>query len=106
MHDWLLTPGERGNTATRLDERHPDQAAWTAGNQVTPLIHGMTYFAELIAAVRDLDSGDLLLFADWRGDPDQRLDEVGTEVAAAFCAAAERGVVVRGLVWRSHLDRL
>ena len=27
-------------------------------------------------------------------------------MAAAFCAAARRGVLVRGLVWRSHLDRL
>ncbi len=49
--------------------------------------------------------GDLLLFTDWRGDPDQRLAGPDTEIATVLCQAARRGVVVRGLVWRSHLDR-
>ena len=49
--------------------------------------------------------GDLLLFTDWRGDPDQLLDGPGTEIARVLCVAATRGVQVRGLVWRSHLDR-
>ena len=52
-----------------------------------------------------MEAGDLLLFTDWRGDPDQRLDGPGTAVATVFCQAARRGVVVRGLLWRSHLDR-
>ena len=50
-------------------------------------------------------AGDVLLFTDWRGDPDQRLDAEGSEVGTLLCDAAERGVVVRGLIWRSHLDR-
>jgi phosphatidylserine/phosphatidylglycerophosphate/cardiolipin synthase-like enzyme len=50
--------------------------------------------------------GDLLLFTDWRGDPDQRLDGPDTEVSRVLCDAAARGVIVKGLVWRSHLDRL
>src|SRR5688500_20406431 len=30
----------------------------------------------------------------------------GPTVAELFCHAAKRGVVVKGLVWRSHLDKL
>jgi phosphatidylserine/phosphatidylglycerophosphate/cardiolipin synthase-like enzyme len=49
--------------------------------------------------------GDLLLFTDWRGDPDQLLDGAGpATVSRLLCAAARRGVQVRGLLWRSHLD--
>jgi phosphatidylserine/phosphatidylglycerophosphate/cardiolipin synthase-like enzyme len=73
---------------------------------VTPLIHGTNYFSVLLDGVRALGEGDVLLFTDWRGDPDQVLDGPGSEVSRVFCAAAERGVVVKGLVWRSHLDRL
>ncbi|MGW6980661.1 phospholipase D family protein [Streptomyces sp. NPDC054932] len=104
--DWLLLPGERGNPATRLDRRRPDGAAWSRGNHVRPLVHGAVYFAELMAAVRATGPGDLLLFTDWRGDPDERLDGPGTEVGAVLCRAAERGVIVKGLLWRSHLDGL
>jgi len=104
--DWMLGAGERGNPATVLDRRHRGGEAWTVGNEVRPLVHGATYFAELLAAVRSQRAGDLLLFTDWRGDPDELLDGEGTEVSEVFCAAARTGVVVRGLVWRSHLDRL
>jgi phosphatidylserine/phosphatidylglycerophosphate/cardiolipin synthase-like enzyme len=104
---WLLTARERGNPATRLDAGHADGAAWSDGNLVRPLIHGAVYFAELVACMREMRDGDLLLFTDWRGDPDELLD--GTEpvtgkVAQLLCAAARRGVQVRGLLWRSHLD--
>src|SRR3546814_7605980 len=44
--EWLLTPGERGNGQTRLDDGHQGRA-WSEGNLVRPLIHGATYFAEL-----------------------------------------------------------
>lgn len=104
--DWMLTAGERGNGSTRLDSRHPDGAAWTRGNDVTPLVHGAVYFAELLRAVRAQRSGDLLLFTDWRGDPDQRLHGAGTEISTVLGEAAARGVIVKGLVWRSHLDTL
>ncbi|MFZ3492815.1 phospholipase D family protein [Streptomyces sp. 5.8] len=102
--DWLLAPGERGNDATRLEHRRAGGAAWSEGNEARPLVHGATYFAELLARVRAMRSGDLLLFTDWRGDPDERLRGPGTEVASVLGAAAERGVVVKGLLWRSHLD--
>jgi phosphatidylserine/phosphatidylglycerophosphate/cardiolipin synthase-like enzyme len=104
--DWFLSAYGRGNPATQLDRRHSDGLAWSAGNDVRPLIHGATYFPELLRCVRQLRSGDLLLFTDWRGDPDERLDGPGTEVSRVLCDAARRGVVVKGLIWRSHLDRL
>ncbi|WP_405832937.1 MULTISPECIES: phospholipase D family protein [unclassified Streptomyces] len=104
--DWLLASGERGNPATRLDRRRPDGAAWSRGNHVRPLVHGSTYFAELLAEIRALRAGDLLLFTDWRGDPDERLDGPGTEIGTVLSRAAGRGVVVKGLLWRSHLDSL
>ncbi|MEU6985337.1 phospholipase D-like domain-containing protein [Streptomyces sp. NPDC046324] len=104
--EWLLGPGERGNSATRLDSRRPDGKAWSEGNQARPLVHGAVYFRELLAAVRVMRAGDLLLFTDWRGDPDERLAGEGTEIGTVLCRAARRGVVVKGLLWRSHLDSL
>jgi phosphatidylserine/phosphatidylglycerophosphate/cardiolipin synthase-like enzyme len=104
---WLLTPRERGNPATRLDAEHEDGTAWSNGNHVQPLIHGAVYFAALAACIGEMQHGDLLLFTDWRGDPDQVLD--GAEpatVSQLLCGAARRGVQVRGLLWRSHLDQM
>lgn len=103
--DWFLTPVERGNAATRLDRRHADGRAWTSGNEVTALVHGATYFAQLRYRLGQLRPGDLVLFTDWRGDPDQHLDDEGTPISRALCEAAARGAIVKGLIWRSHLDR-
>ncbi|HEX3815422.1 MAG TPA: phospholipase D family protein [Mycobacteriales bacterium] len=107
IEDWFLSIDERGNPATRLDSSRRGGKAWSDGNLVRPLIHGVTYFAELSAAVERMEAGDLLMFVDWRGDPDQLLTgEPGSEVSALLCDAAARGVRVHGLIWRSHLDRL
>ena len=104
---WFLTSRERGNPSTRLDARHLGGEAWTEGNLVRPLIHGTTYFAELYRRVLQMRGGDLLMFADWRGDPDERLNGTpDSAVGTVFADAAQRGVDVRGLVWRSHWDRL
>ena len=104
---WFLTSGERGNPSTRLDTRHPGDVAWTEGNAVRPLIHGATYFAELHQRVSQMREGDLLMFVDWRGDPDERLNvSASSEIGKVFADAARRGVDVRGLVWRSHWDWL
>ena len=104
---WFLTPRERGNPSTRLDARHREGASWTEGNGVRPLIHGATYFAELHQRVSQMRDGDLLMFVDWRGDPDERLTgSPGSDIGTVFADAARRGVDVRGLVWRSHWDRL
>lgn len=96
---WFLTADERGNPASALP-------AFSTGNTATPLIHGSEYFAHLVDEVEALQAGDYLFFTDWRGDPDQRLRENGPTVAQLFSAAARRGVVVKGLMWRSHLDKL
>jgi phosphatidylserine/phosphatidylglycerophosphate/cardiolipin synthase-like enzyme len=104
--DWFLTATQRRNPNTRLDSRHGTGDAWSEGNLVTPLVHGFAYFDALLRCVASLTDGDVLLFTDWRGDPDQMLADGGPTVSAALCAAAARGVVVNGLVWRSHLDKL
>ena len=96
--EWFLTPTERGNPATRLP-------AWCDGNRVEPLVHGATYFDRLATEVEALRSGDHLFFTDWRGDPDEKMRDGGPTIAELFSAAAKRGVVVKGLMWRSHLDR-
>jgi phosphatidylserine/phosphatidylglycerophosphate/cardiolipin synthase-like enzyme len=102
---WFLTPHQRGNPHTVLDSRHGDETAWSAGNEVQALVHGVTYFRELLLRVERMEAGDLLLFTDWRGDPDELLDGPGTQVGPVLASASLRGVDVRGLVWRSHLDR-
>ena len=103
--DWLLTRTERGNPRTRLDDGHPGDRAWSEGNLVRPLIHGATYFAELHERIEATRPGDLIFFTDWQGDFDERLTgEPGSEVGDVLCRADERGVDVRGLVWRSHSE--
>jgi phosphatidylserine/phosphatidylglycerophosphate/cardiolipin synthase-like enzyme len=99
IEDWFLTETERGNPAT-------DIPAWRSGNLATPLVHGATYFDCLVTEVEALKAGDHLFFTDWRGDPDQRMRPDGPTIAELFCHAAERGVVVKGLMWRSHLDQI
>jgi phosphatidylserine/phosphatidylglycerophosphate/cardiolipin synthase-like enzyme len=98
LSEWFLTTAERGNPASRLP-------AWCEGNRVEPLIHGSSYFDQLATEVETLTRGDHLFFTDWRGDPDQKLRDDGPTIAELFSAAAQRGVVVKGLMWRSHLDR-
>jgi phosphatidylserine/phosphatidylglycerophosphate/cardiolipin synthase-like enzyme len=97
--EWFLTGPERGNPAYRM----PD---WCAGNDVRALVHGSAYFARLVEEVRALRPGDHLFFTDWRGDADERLGPEGPTVGDLFCDAARRGVVVKGLMWRSHTDEL
>ena len=104
---WFLSSRERGNPSTRLDARHPGGAAWTEGNLVRPLIHGATYFAELHQRVSQMRQGDLLLFVDWRGDSDEEFNGTpDSAIGTVLADAARRGVAVRGLLWRSHWDRM
>ena len=94
LERWFLTRQER----TGCDGR-----AWSTGNQVRPLVHGESYFRELLAGVEAMCAGDLLLCTDWRSDPDERLDGPGTEVSRVLAAAAASGVLVRRLAWRPPL---
>jgi phosphatidylserine/phosphatidylglycerophosphate/cardiolipin synthase-like enzyme len=98
LTDWFLTAAERGNPDSHLP-------AWCEGNRAEPLIHGSTYFDHLVTEVEALRAGDHLFFTDWRGDPDEKMRDGGPTVAELFSRAAERGVVVKGLMWRSHLDK-
>ncbi|OBG90757.1 phospholipase [Mycobacterium sp. E136] len=99
LAEWFLTAGERGNPSWELP-------AWSEGNRAEALIHGASYFDRLVTEVEKLGSGDHLFFADWRGDADERLREEGPTVAELFRAAADRGVLVKGLMWRSYPNRL
>ncbi len=107
LESWFLTSSERGNDLSALDRRRPDGLAWSTANRVETLVHGTSYFRALLEAIRELNAGDQLYFTDWRGDPDQRLaGDPDSEVGAVLAAAARDGVIVKGLLWRSHLDRL
>ena len=97
-HGWFLSAEERGNPDTRI-------SAWTENNRVTPLVHGKPYFEALERAVRSAGDGDLVLFTDWRGDPEQYLTD-GVTVEDALTDAATRGATVKGMVWRSHIKTL
>ena len=101
---WFLSPDERGNPATEIDRRRGGDVAYTDGNEVHVLLHGAEYFARLLDELERLPPGAWVHFTDWRGDPDERLDGPGTEIARVLARLAERGVEVRGLVWRSHPD--
>jgi phosphatidylserine/phosphatidylglycerophosphate/cardiolipin synthase-like enzyme len=97
--DWFLSEEERGNPDSSIPN-------WCSGNTVEPLIHGKGYFACLAEEVETLRDGDHLFFTDWRGDPDELTRDDGPTVARLFADAARRGVIVKGLLWRSHWDKL
>jgi phosphatidylserine/phosphatidylglycerophosphate/cardiolipin synthase-like enzyme len=100
--EWFLSAEERGNPATALNDGGDPNPAWTAGNQVEPLIHGATYFSRLVSCLSTLSAGDQVLLADWRGDEDERLGPSGPRLGELLSALASRGVEIRGLLWRSH----
>ena len=106
LDDWFLTPAERGNPSTSIDWRHPDRRAWTEGNDGTVLIDGAAYFRRLHAVLCECQPDDWVYFTDWQGDPDELLDGPGTEIGMVIAQLAERGVNVRGLLWRSHPEAL
>jgi len=99
---WFLAASERDNAATQLDRRHRDGVAWTEGNHVEVLVDGTAYFPRVLDAVAKAHAGDWILVADLQSDGDERLDGDGSEIATVLADAAERGVAVRGLLWRSH----
>ncbi|BBH63703.1 phospholipase D [Actinoplanes sp. OR16] len=99
LREWLLSAAERGNPDTSIP-------TWNTGNTAEALIHGQRYFDRLASEVEALEPGDHLFFTDWRGDPDERVRDGGPTIAELFADAAKRGVVVKGLLWRSHVDKL
>ena len=103
---WFLGAEERGNTFSQIDRRRGDGRAWTAGNAVTPLVHGAAYFVRLHAELSHMGTGDQVWFLDWRGDASQRLAGDGTDLASVLTQALASGADVRALVWRSHVDQI
>jgi phosphatidylserine/phosphatidylglycerophosphate/cardiolipin synthase-like enzyme len=101
VEDWFLTAEERGNRWTRID-RGASEAGWSVGNRVEVRVDGAEYFPRLLDVLCSLQPDDWVHFTDWEGDPDERLDGPGTEVATVLGELARRDVHVRGLLWRSH----
>lgn len=103
---WFLSRGERGDAAGDLRAEDDGWRGWAQGCLVRPLVHGATYFAALHAALSGTSAGDRLWFTDWRGDSDERLLPEGPSIGELLVSLARRGVEVRGLLWRSHLEKL
>jgi hypothetical protein len=103
---WFLTPDERGNPTTDIDQMGEVGGAWIAGNLVRPVVHGATYFRRLYDELTALRLGDRVYFTDWRGDADELLLPDGPTVGELLSDIARAGVEVRGLLWRSHSDHL
>ncbi|MGO4689251.1 phospholipase D family protein [Glaciibacter sp. 2TAF33] len=103
---WFLRRAERGNLATEVHAGAAGSLAWSEGNLVRPLVHGSTYFARLHEELTALHGGDCVWFTDWRGDADERLLPDGPSIGDLLAGLARAGVEVRGLVWRSHGERV
>ncbi|UKA59468.1 phospholipase D family protein [Arthrobacter sp. FW306-2-2C-D06B] len=103
---WFLSRTERGNLATRVHAGGAGSSAWSVGNLVRPLVHGASYFARLHEELTALQAGDRVWFTDWRGDADERLLANGPTIGDLLAGLARAGVEVRGLVWRSHGERV
>ncbi|MEC5169154.1 phosphatidylserine/phosphatidylglycerophosphate/cardiolipin synthase-like enzyme [Glaciihabitans sp. GrIS 2.15] len=103
---WFLSRGERANPASDVHASDREASSWSEGNLVKPLIHGMTYFARLHDELTSLHAGDRVWFTDWRGDADEQLWAGGPSIGDLLADLARAGVEVRGLVWRSHGERV
>lgn len=103
---WFLSGAERGNVATGVHAGGAGSPSWSEGNLVRPLIHGVTYFARLHEELSALHAGDRVWFTDWRGDADERLTADGPTIGELLARLARAGVEVRGLIWRSHGERV
>ncbi|MEO8696636.1 MAG: phospholipase D family protein [Acidimicrobiales bacterium] len=103
MHidDWFLGVGDRGNGHSAIDRRH-DGLPWTEGNLAEVLVDGSQYFDRLYATLRSTAAGDSVFLTGLEGDADEQLAGPGTEAAVVLGDLSQRGVRIRGLVWRSH----
>ena len=106
LDDWFLRPEERGNPTTGIDSQRRNGHAWTEGNNVAFLVEGATYFERLAVVLSNLRSGDQVRFTDWRGDGNECVTDDGQAIATLMAQLCRRGVDVRGLLWRSHSDRM
>ena len=104
--EWFLSRAERGNWSSDVQAGEAGTSAWSEGNLVRPLVHGGTYFARLHEELSALRAGDRVWFTDWRGDADELLLPEGPSIGDLLCDLARGGVEVRGLMWRSHGERV
>jgi phosphatidylserine/phosphatidylglycerophosphate/cardiolipin synthase-like enzyme len=101
IDDWFLAAGERDNRHSAIDRRH-DGVPWTEGNLAEIRVDGTEYFTRLYSMLCATAPGDSVYLTGLEGDADERLAGPGTEVAGVLGDLVQRGVGVRGLVWRSH----
>src|SRR4029450_9137326 len=101
VRHWFLTPDERGNPPTDIDQMGEVGGSWIDGNLVRPVVHGATYFRRLFDELTALRLGDRVYFTDWRGDADELLVPDGPAVGKLLRDIARGGVEVRGLLWRA-----
>ena len=106
LDDWFILAHERNNSKTKIDASRSFDIAWTEGNSVEFLVHGATYFARLASVISTLGSEDEVRFTDWRGDGDERMADDQPSIASLMADLCRRGADVRGLLWRSHSDRI
>lgn len=103
---WFLSRAA-GNSPVIADRRTaPASQSWSEGNLVRPLVHGAAYFARLLEELTALKAGDQVWFTDWRGDADERMRAEGPSIGELLASLAHAGIEVRGLVWRSHGERV
>ena len=98
VSDWFLTGGR-----TR-QSRPPSCPPGARATRAEPLIHGATYFDHLATEVEALRAGDHLSSPTGAATRTRRCATAGRR-SPNFLPRRERGVVVKGLVWRSHLDK-
>lgn len=106
VREWFLDRAERGNPASQVQAGDAKRPSWSEGNLVRPLVHGAAYFSRLHEELSALQAGDRVWFTDWRGDADERLLPDGPTIGELLASRAREGVEVRGLIWRSHGERV
>jgi len=92
---WFLSARQRGNPATAI-------RPWTTGNRVEALVDGATYFDQLARALAGTRRGDIIYFADFRGDTEESLGSSSSSIGEALQRCAIAGVQIFGLIWRSQ----
>lgn len=102
---WFLSAAERGNPDATID-RLPEPGSWSSECLARPIVHGADYFRRLHDELCTLVAGDRVYFTDWCGDADEQLLPTGARIGEVLCDLLHEGVEVRGLLWRSHSERL
>ena len=107
LDDWLLTPEERGNPAPLLDRRDGDGARVVAGQRGAPA-GARRRLLHRAAGRRPRAAAPVTCCCSPTGGATRTSCWTAPAARSARCCATRprRGVVVKGLVWRSHLDRL